>query len=298
MADIPKTFLQDHKKMDKKAIILVGSAALIFLVAVLFLMSSSKRVKRPAKPKASAEERRDVYSKTEIETLIKGQIAEEMEKTDAKKPKEATSERGRKLGSPIAVFIKKDEEPRTARSEGGTNLDKEMGISTGTKIKAFLSNAIFSFNIASPVVAVTDEDVSKDGKVIIPKGTQFIGEAAIVKSRDRVNVQFSAMVMPDGRESRVRAMALSLDGSGGVKGKVDKQLDKSVLKAAGEIILGGAALVVGTSNRAMTLEDELRLNAARNLTDDARGALSQVRPEESIRVEAYTPILVLALESF
>ena len=298
MADEPKTFLQDHKKMDKKAIVLVVSAAMIFLVAVLFLMNSSKRAKRPAPAKAKAEERRDVYSKTEIENLIKGQIAEEMEKTDAKKPKEVSSERGRKLGSPIAVFIKKEEEPKTSRSEGDVKQGKEMGISTGTKIKAFLSNGIFSFNISSPVVAVTDEDVAKDGKVIIPKGTQFIGEAGIVKSRDRVNVQFSAMVLPDGREERIRAMALSLDGSGGVKGKVDKQFDKSILKSAGEIILGGAALVVGTSNRAMTLEDELRLNAARNLTDDAKGALSQVRPEESIRVEAYTPIFVLVLESF
>jgi len=298
MADIPKTFLQDHKKMDKKAIILVGSVALIFLVAVLFLMSSSKRVKRPAKPKASVEERRDVYSKTEIENLIKGQIAEEMEKTDANKPKETSSERGRKLGSPIAVFIKKENVPETEKTQAGTKQYSEIGIPLGTKIKAFLSNAIFSFNIASPVVAITDEDVSKDGKVIIPRGTQFIGEAGIVKSRDRVNIQFASMVMPDGRETRIRAMALSQDGSGGIKGKVDKQLDKSVLKAAGEILLGGAALVVGTSNRAMTLEDELRLNAARNLTDDARGALSQVRPEESIRVEAYTPILVLILESF
>lgn len=298
MTDEPKTFMQDDKKINKKPLILFAVTAIIFLLGVVFMMSSSKRVKHPAKNKAGAEEKREVYSKAEIENLIKGQIAVEIEKTDAKKPKEVSSRQGRKLSSPIAVFIRKEEEPKISRTEGGAKQDKNIGISTGTKIKAYLANAIFSFNVSSPVIAVADEDVKKDGKIVIPKGTQFIGEAGIVKSRNRVNIQFSTMVLPDGREVRVRAMALSLDGAGGVIGKVDKQFDKSILKSAGEIILGGAALVVGTSNRAMTLEDELRLNAARNLTDDAKGALSQVRPEESIRVEAYTPILVLALESF
>jgi len=62
-------------------------------------------------------------------------------------------------------------------------------------------------------------------------------------------------------------------------------------------VLAGAAMVLGTRDRALTLEDELRLNASRNLTDDAQEALNQVRIEESITVEAYTPILILFLES-
>ncbi len=175
--------------------------------------------------------------------------------------------------------------------------NRDLGISTGVKVKAHLANAIFSFNVSSPVVAVTDEDFKKDDAVILPKGTQFVGDAGIVKSRDRVNINFSTMILPDGRELKARAMALSLDGSGGVKGKVDKQYDKSFLRAVGETLLSGAALVVGTREQPLTLTDELRLNAARNLTDDARGALNNVKIEESITVESYTPILVLFLES-
>lgn len=255
--------------------------------------------------KEHMEERRNVYSKTEIENLIKGQIAQEMEKTETKKPKDVRDiSHIRKYASPIAVYIRKEDETKEngtkfLKLEETSRQDHVFGISTGTKIKAVLANAIFSFNVSSPVIAFTDEDVIKDGKVIIPKGTQFIGNAGILKSRDRVNVLFSVMIPPCGKELKIRAMALSLDGSGGIAGKVEKQYDKSFLKAAGEILLGGAALVVGTtSTQAMTLEDEVRLNAARNLTDDAQGALSQVRIEESIRVEAYTPILVLVLESF
>ena len=89
---------------------------------------------------------------------------------------------------------------------------QELGVPTGVKIKAHLANAIFSFNVSSPVIAVVDEDYGKDDVTLIPKGTQFIGDAGIVKSRDRVNVKFSTMVLPDGREMPVKAMALSLDG--------------------------------------------------------------------------------------
>jgi type IV secretory pathway VirB10-like protein len=174
--------------------------------------------------------------------------------------------------------------------------NEDLGLPTGSKIKAHLANAIFSFNVTSPVVAVVDEDFIKDEKIIIPKGTQFIGDAGILKSRDRINVRFSVMVLPGGKEIKVNAMALSLDGSGGIKGKVDKQGGKSILKSIGEMVLAAGTVVLGTKDRAVTLEDELRLNAARNLSDDARDGLNQVKIEESISTQAYTPILILFLD--
>jgi hypothetical protein len=98
---------------------------------------------------------------------------------------------------------------------------------------------------------------------------------------------------------KVSAMALSLDGSGGIRGKVDKQTNKSVFKAVGETLVAGGALLFGNSGNAgpISLTDELRLNAARNLTDDARSSLNQVKVEESVTVDAYVPILVLFLNA-
>ena len=174
--------------------------------------------------------------------------------------------------------------------------------------KRDLASQIFSFNVSSPVIAVVDEDVKQGDQVVIPRGTQFIGNAAVLKSKDRVNIKFNVMVLPDGREIKVKAMALSLDGSGGIQGRVDRELDKSIFKAIGEVALSGAALAIGTRDRALTLEDQIRLNAARNpkgrgpqrglygLTDDAENALRRVKPEKSITIEAYTPILVLFLD--
>ena len=296
MSEEPKVFYAKAKKplLQNKRVISWGVAGLCFLLFfVLYL--NAKPAKKTVLSSTSAEEPRAFYTINEIENLIKDQLTEELDKQEEIQHKESQPKPKRKLNSNIAVFVKENKEERVATAT--TKQSQELGIPTGVKIKAHLANAIFSFNVSSPVLAVVDEDYVKDDVTYIPKGTQFIGDAGIVKSRDRVNVKFSVMVLPDGREMPVKAMALGLDGSGGIQGDVDKQYDRSMLKAAGETVLAGAALVLGTRDRAVTLEDELRLNAARNLTDDAQEALSRVRIEESITVEAYTPILILLLEA-
>jgi len=300
MTEEPKKFYQGSVKTlfkDRKFLLLLLAGG--SLLSVLVLMSVFPKQQKVLRSTESASEiNRENYSKSEIENLIKEQTAREMEKKEAEKPRQSLSSSAkRKLDAKIAVYVK--EEPKEIKEAAGRTEKKreKPGISTGARIKAHLTNAIFSFNVTSPVIAVADENFSKIGKMFIPKGTQFIGEAGIVQSRDRVNIRFSTMVFPDGREMKIRAMALGLDGSGGLKGKVDKQTDKSILKAVGEIGLAGAALVLGTRNEPLSLQDELRLNASRNLTDDAQNALSEVKVEKSITVDAYTPLQILFLES-
>lgn len=279
---------------NKKLAVMI-IAGLGLLVILLFSMQKPSKKQVPVADQ-TMQEQKTVYSKAEIESSIKEQLFTEKEKQENENPRVKSQEPKRKLDTKIAVYIK-EEGKQDGRTNGRGKENREFGVSTGIKIKAYLANAIFSFNVTSPVIAVTDEDISKGGNVVIPKGTQFIGEAGIVQSSDRVNVKFATMVLPGGREVRIRAMALSLDGSGGVKGKVDKQYNRSILKATGEILLSGASLALGTANRPITLADELRLNASQNLANDAQGALSNVKVEQSISVEAYTPILVLLLQA-
>lgn len=296
MSEEPKTFFQKKEPLPgKNKKIFLAGAALFCLLAFLFVSLDNAARRKEGAVKTQTEESKGVYSKAEIESIIKEQLLEvgkqEIVKHDLK-----TQAPKRKLNAEIAVYVKEEEKEDSAKAN--TKKSRELGVPTGVKIKAHLANAIFSFNVTSPVIAVTDEDFVRDGTTVIPKGTQFIGEAGIVQSRDRVNIKFSVMVMPDGKESRIRAMALSLDGSGGVKGKVDKQYDRSILKASGEMLLSGASLVLGARrNGPISLEDELRLNASRNLADDAQEALNQVKIEKSISVEAYTPILILLLDN-
>lgn len=300
MTEEPKKFYQGSVKTlfkDRKFLLLLLAGG--SLLSVLVLMSVFPKQQKVLRSVESASEiNRENYSKSEIENLIKEQTAREMEKKEAEKPRPSfSSSAKRKLDAKMAVYVK--EEPKETKETAGQKEKKreKPGISTGARIKAHLTNAIFSFNVTSPVIAVADENFSKIGKMFIPKGTQFIGEAGIVQSRDRVNIRFSTMVFPNGREMKIHAMALGLDGSGGIRGRVDKQTDKSILKVAGEIGLAGAALVLGTHNEPLSLTDELRLNASRNLTDDAQNALSEVKVEKSITVDAYTPLQILFLES-
>lgn len=281
---------------DRKFLLLLLAGGSLLSVLIL-MVAVPKQQKVLHRTETAGEESRENYSKSEIENLIKEQTAREMERKDEEKPRPTLSAASkRKLDSKIAVYVKAETKENKTGSEKKETKSEKPGISTGARIKAHLTNAIFSFNVTSPVIAITDENFSKIGKMFIPKGTQFIGEAGIVQSRDRVNIRFSTMVFPDGREMKIRAMALGLDGSGGIKGKVDKQMDKSILKAAGETVLAGAALALGTRNEPLSLTDELRLNASRNLTDDAQNALSEVKVEKSITVDAYTPLQILFLE--
>lgn len=292
----PKSFYTKiGQPLEKNKRLVIALAACICAV-ILFVVYKNQPVSKKTEIKAtSTKDESTFYSKSEIDNLIKGQLSKkESDQKEKIVQIQAKPTEKRKLKTAIAVFIKAAEEKKPAPTV--TENDKSVEIPTGSKIKAHLANAIFSFNVTSPVVAVVDEDFVKDEQVIIPKGTQFIGDAGILKSRDRINVRFSVMVLPSGKETKVSAMALGLDGSGGIKGRLDKQSDKSIFKALGETLLAGSAVVLGRTNNALSLSDELRLNTARNLSDDARNSLNQVKIEESVSVEAYTPILVLFLD--
>ncbi len=298
MVETPKNFYQKSAitVSPNKKMIGFGIVAVCGLVSIVLVAQNSGKKKELLKTD-ELKQAIGLYSKTEIENLIKDQLSQAAEKQGASDVSVKANAPKRKLDTDIAVYVYKPKKEGN-KAEAVTKQSQELEISTGVKIKAHLANAIFSLNVTSPVVAVTDEDVVKDGKTIVPKDTQFLGEAGVVQTRDRVNVKFAVMVFPDGKEKRVQAMALSLDGSGGIKGKVDKQYDRSLLKATGEMVLSGASLVLGTSRGGpISLEDELRLNASRNLADDAQQALGRVRIEKSISVEAYTPILILFLDA-
>ena len=116
-------------------------------------------------------------------------------------------------------------------------------LNTGTEIKATIRNAIFSYNLQTPIIAVVDVDASctKNGYAVLPKGTRLLGTADILKSDDRVNIRFSVAVLPNGREFAISGLALSPDGSAGVKGTVKEYKDLRVMSSAAS----GALLGVG-----------------------------------------------------
>lgn len=157
---------------------------------------------------------------------------------------------------------------------------------TGFMFDAVIDNAIFSYNLLTPAVAFVDDHVTYQDEIVLPKGTRFIGLVQVIHSLDRVNIDFHTCVFPDGQEIRINFMALSTDGSAGVKGKVQKHKDAMAAKIAVKSVLAGvqagAAMGSPTPENAMTA----------GLSQEAMSSMDtpNVKTLQSISVEERTGI--------
>ncbi len=155
---------------------------------------------------------------------------------------------GKGLESAATVFLAPAafETTSKTRRQQKASLASEVQLPTGTEILAHTTNAISS-GLESPVMAVVDQDVKLNGSVLIPQGTRAIGfTGGAVK--DRVNVSFTSLVLPDGREVEFSGMALMKDGSAGLVGKT-KGKGNAVLAGAGRIATGAAVLATQFAGR-------------------------------------------------
>src|SRR3990167_7817422 len=227
-----------------------------FLIVLVFPMIFSSQDNFKTQRVVSGEEKREHVSRESMEQAI--EQASASKKTLIKpiqRPQEQPSKRN--YASDIAVFVYKDEKQLVGNPQSRGSKSEPLGIPSGTRIPALLSNRIFSFNVEAPVIALIDRDFKWKDKLLIPKGSKFLGEASVVKSIDRINVSFDILIFPEGKEVKVRAMALSPDGAGGIKGKVQKHRDIKALKAVGETLLGGVSLFAGGVRSApFSMEDQ------------------------------------------
>ncbi len=275
--------------------VILGVALVLLLIAGAFL--SLKAPKPKAKSLEVPEESRVAMTTTFMERAI-GAYSRSKQTAESVKPLKVLSREKRKLDSAMGVFLFKKEPEREAQPRTGRPEKEKLGLASGTKIPAYLGERVFSFNVNAPVVAVLSRDFTAGDKVLVPKGSKFLGEANVLKSIDRINVRFHLLVFPDGREIRVNALALSEDGAAGIKGKVQKQTDMKIVKAIGESVLSmGALFLGGRSQDPFSMQDQLELNVAQGLSDEARRNLRSVNVEKSVTAEASKPIFVFLLEA-
>lgn len=273
---------------------------LLFLILAWIFLSFISRLgerKETRKvPPKTGEEKREIFKEKDLAKAVGPEALQgEGRRGEAQRGKPEK----RNYATEIAVFLFKEKEQKESPRVLGGRVSGKLGLPSGTKIPAYTSGTIFSFNVAAPVTAIVSKEIEKDGVVVIPKDSKFLGEVAILKSLSRVNVHFDLLIFPDGREVKVRAIALSEDGSSGIKGRVNKHRDLRVLKALGETVLAGASVFGrgGISRDPYSLEDRFRENAFENLTGMAREDLRSVRTDVSITVESFTPIQVILLEA-
>src|SRR5207253_6802416 len=108
----------------------------------------------------------------------------------------------------------------------------QLQLPAGTEIVAHTTNAISS-GLESPVVAIVDRNVELNDSVLIPQGARVVGYTAGA-IKDRINVRFTSVLLPNNREIAISGLALMKDGSAGLVGKV---------QGSGHPILSGAARI-------------------------------------------------------
>lgn len=99
---------------------------------------------------------------------------------------------------------------------------------TGFSFPARLENAVYSYNVETPAIAVVERDIVYLKRVVVPAETRVIGTVTVQKSHDRVLINWHTFVFPEGDEVSIAGIALSLDGSAGLKGKVETHKDSAV----------------------------------------------------------------------
>jgi len=164
---------------------------------------------------------------------------------------------------------------------------------TGFTFPARLENAIYSYNTETPAIAVVERHIEYLGRVVIPAKTRMIGAVSVVKSHDRVLIRFHTMVFPEGDEIRLAAIALSLDGSAGIKGKVESHKDSAVANTVLRSIVAGTQVALDA-----TVVNPITGSAAQGVAKEALQSLELSRQQvtTSISIEAETGLRVYVVQ--
>ncbi|MBI4060996.1 MAG: TrbI/VirB10 family protein [Elusimicrobia bacterium] len=193
----------------------------------------------------------------------------------------------RRAGDPPPAACKRG---RHKPAEGGQPQKPDCFLPTGLSFPARLDNAVYSYNVETPAVAVVERPISFLNRVVIPAGTRVIGTVAIQKSHDRVLVNFHTVVFPEGDEIKLSGMALSLDGSAGLKGKAENHKDSAVANTVLRSVVSGtqAALdITGVSPIASQATQGISQEALRELDMEKQQVTTSISVDADTGLRIY-----------
>jgi len=207
------------------------------------------------------------------------------------------------LGTPATVFVDDPSASAVLRPNITTPTSPQavVELPEGTEIIAHTANAISS-GLESPVVAVVDRPIQLGNTTVIPEDARVIGQTAGAV-KDRVNVRFTSVVLPNDREMVISGLALMKDGSAGLVGKV-KGKRNPVLAGAARIGTGAAVVATefagqGSLDAPFSQSDYLRNQMASEVA--SQGSQLSTRWQQPfgvpiVAVDANQPITIFLLE--
>lgn len=207
------------------------------------------------------------------------------------------------LDTPATVFVDDPAANSGLRSDLSASASPRPGrqLPVGTQIVAHTTNAISS-GLESPVIAVVDRTIQLGDTVVIPEGARVIGQTAGA-AKDRVNVRFTSVVLPNESEMPISGLALMKDGSAGLVGKI-KGKRNPVLSGAARIGTGAAVVATefagqGSLDQPFSQGDYLRNQMAAEVASQGTQLSNRWQQPMSttiVAVDANQPITIFLLE--
>ena len=290
--------IRDNKKLY--GVIIVG--ALVFLFLQIGVRMFSKKHPVETAQSLVEDKGRTVFKENDVvkglESFGKGAKESALKKLRTKNESHTFQKQEIHRDRLAPVNIIHHEKQNTQAAVSHLEEHKPLGAPLGTQVLALLKTKIFSFNIENHVEAESLKDVYYLGKLAIPKGTKFFGTVSVLHSENRVNMRFYRLLLPWGEERNCQAVAHSLDGSGGIKGKVDRHWFTRSFSLLGKTALSGLTLfTVPNRQNAFSMDDQLRLTASSNLAQEGSKELDNLKIEKSITVPGGILIKIIFLES-
>jgi hypothetical protein len=171
-----------------------------------------------------------------------------------------------------------------------------LGLSTGARLRARLESTA-STAVRGPVLAVIEYTYERDGQIVVPAGAKVVGRIQEADRSGYVRIQFESLMMPDGANVPIQAVATNLDMRP-LKGKVEgKNTGKNVLvRSLSGIGEAGALLLArGSLDQPLSESDRMRERVSNNIGEASDEEISRMAITSRIvvTVSADTPIYVV-----
>ena len=163
----------------------------------------------------------------------------------------------------------------------------------GSRLVARLQTAVSSA-VKTPVIAAIEYNYERDGEIVIPAGTEAIGQLTQANQNGQVGLRFTALQMPNGRTESIEGSGVTLD-CGPLKGTVNGQnrAKRALVRSLTGVGSMATYLVGGSGYGGLTGPVDqsilLRERIASNIGLPIAGAPAVLRPASASSLDGILP---------
>lgn len=168
-----------------------------------------------------------------------------------------------------------------------------LGVPLGTELPAVLEKTVIADDRSVPVIARITKGYEENGKDVIPRNSRLLGSTQGMVE-NRVQVKFTKIVFPDGKEHPFSGVALASDGVGGIPGKLKKKRGKRGRGIISSALIGASGVFApGGSGFTDTAVRGAHRGASGELLRDSRYYnRTEATPIVTIPAKTYLTVLI------